>query len=84
MIGYSQKAWIKAERFCSRRSDTAEKPGAEWGPTFSAKRRYETESPRSVLPGKALHGEGVSTGGATVGGWLKKLTPLGKPVDMLT
>jgi hypothetical protein len=35
-------ARIWAERVCSRLRDTPEKPGEEWGPTFSAKRRYGT------------------------------------------
>jgi hypothetical protein len=51
MIGYGQKARIRAERFFRRLRDTAEKPGEAWGPTFSAKRRYGTESPRVGLTG---------------------------------
>jgi hypothetical protein len=84
MIGDGQKARIRAERVCSRRRDTPEKPGEEWGPNFIAKRGYGTESPRDVLPGTSLPGEAVSTAYATVVGWLKKPTPLGKPGEMLT
>ena len=51
MIGDGQKARIRAERVCSRLRDTPKKPGEAWGPTFSGKRRYGTESPRVVLMG---------------------------------
>ena len=39
IIGLGQKARIRAGRVCSRPRDTPEKPGEEWGPTFSVKRR---------------------------------------------
>jgi hypothetical protein len=49
IIGYGQKARIRAERFSNRRRDTPKKPGEEWGPTFSAKRRDGTEELQVVL-----------------------------------
>jgi hypothetical protein len=51
MMGYGQKARIRAERVCSRLRDTPEKPGEAWGPTCSVTRRDGTESPRVVLIG---------------------------------
>jgi hypothetical protein len=84
MIGYGHKARIRAERVCSRRRDTPETPGEAWGPTFSGKRRDGTASPRVVLQRVEPRLEQVSTGYATVGGWLNKPRPRGKPVDRLT
>ena len=83
-MGYGQKARIRAERVCSRLRDTPETPDDEWGPTCSVKRRYGTESPRVVLQWAAPSLEQVSTGYATVEGWLKKPRPRGKLVDRLT
>jgi hypothetical protein len=77
-------AWIRAERVCSRRRDTPETPGEAWGPTFSANRRYGTESPRVVLQRAARSLEPVATGYATVAGWLKQPRPRGTLVDRLT
>ena len=77
-------ARIRAERVCRRLSDTPETPGDAWGPPFSAKRRDGTESPRVGLQRATPSLEQVSTGYATVAGWLKKPRPLGKLVDRLT
>ena len=49
IMGYGQKARIRAERFSNRLRDTPKKPGEEWGPTFSAERRYGTEELHVVL-----------------------------------
>jgi hypothetical protein len=84
MIGYGQQARIRAERIGSRLSDTPEKPGAAWGPQFSAKRRYGTESPRVVLTGVCRAGEQVSTGYGTVVGFPTKRRPRGTLADLLT
>jgi len=84
MIGYGQKARMRAERVCSRLSDTPETPGEAWGPPFSVKRRYGTESPRVVLTGATAADEPVSTGYGTVGGFPKKPRPLGTPADRPT
>jgi len=83
IMGYGQKARIRPERVCNRLRETAEQPGDAWGPTFSAKRRDGTASPRVVLQRAALSWEQVSTGDGTVEGWLKQPRPRGTRVDRL-
>ena len=58
-MGYGQKARIRAERVCRRLSDTPEKPGEEWGPSFSDTRRRGTEDTPCRAHSRTQGGSGL-------------------------